>query len=380
LARRPRRDSPQTPVDVERLRPWLALIRAPGVGAVAVGRLLERFGSAGAILDAGPRQWRAANLSAAQVAALEAPDAAGIDADLHWLAADPTHGLVTLDDPRYPQRLREIPSPPLALFHHGDARVLAQPQIAIVGARSATPQGLENAKAFAAELGRRGLVITSGLALGIDGAAHTGALDAGAPTIAVCGTGLDRVYPARHRDLAHRIAGAGALVSEFPVGIAAQAENFPRRNRIISGLALGVLVVEAALESGSLISARFASEQGREVFAIPGSIHNPLARGCHRLIRQGAKLVESVDDVLEELAPQLLPALREQLGIAAAEPARSGLSARILDALRDDPVSVDALVERLDIGVEPLQAALLDLELEGAIAAASGGRYQRLRR
>ena len=227
-----------------------------------------------------------------------------LEADLQWLQS-PAHDLITATDPRYPERLGQLPGAPLALFTRGDPELLGRPQIAIVGARSATPQGLENAQAFAAELCRRGLVVTSGLALGVDAAAHRGALAAGGLTIAACATGLDRVYPARHRDLAHQIIEEGLLVSEFPTGVTARAESFPRRNRIISGLSLGVLVVEAANPSGSLVTARHAAEQGRELFAIPGSIHNPMARGCHRLIRDGAKLVETAADILEEIAPQL---------------------------------------------------------------------------
>jgi DNA processing protein len=265
------------------------------------------------------------------------------------------------------------------LFCHGDPDLLVRPQLAIVGARSATRPGLDIAEGFAAELTRLGLLVTSGLATGIDGAAHRGALAAGGATVAVCATGLDRVYPARHRELAHQIAASGVLVSEFPTGVPPLAENFPRRNRLISGLSLGVLVVEAAPQSGSLITARLALEQGREVFAIPGSIHNPTSRGVHALIRQGAKLTESVNDILEEIAPHL------GAGFAPAPADRAGgeidpTQRRVLDALGFDATPFDRLVEVLSLPVDKLSAALLALELQGCVAAAPGGAYQRLAR
>ncbi|MEQ1440376.1 DNA-processing protein DprA [Fontimonas sp. SYSU GA230001] len=348
---------------------------------MAVHRLLQTFPTAAAAVAASASALRAAGLSDAQIRGLQQPDASALQRDLDWLA-QPGRTLLTLADPRYPAALREAAGAPPVLFVQGDPDWLGLPQLALVGSRNASPQGLENARAFAAELARRGLVITSGLALGIDGAAHRGALEAGGGTIAVCGTGLDRVYPARHRDLAHEIAARGALLSEFPLGVPALSENFPRRNRIISGLSMGVLVIEAARESGSLITARLALEQGREVFAIPGSIHNPLARGCHALIRQGAKLVESVDDVLEELGP-LLGARRaaERAGGPAAVPdAGDGAAAEVLRALGDDVLPVDVLATRVRQPIDRLQAALTRLELAGEVVAAPGGRYQRLRR
>jgi DNA processing protein len=302
-----------------------------------------------------------------------------------WLA-QPGHHLIAPDDTRYPVRLRQIENAPPALFVVGDPEVLAQPQLAIVGSRNPTPAGLDNAQAFAASLARAGLVITSGLALGIDAAAHQGALAAGGLTLAVCGTGLDRVYPARHRELAHAIARHGALVSEFPPGMPALAANFPRRNRLISGLSLGVLVVEAALQSGSLITARLAGAQGREVFAIPGSIHNPLARGCHRLLRDGAKLVESAQDVLEEIAPLLGSAARP---IPAAQPGRDDAAAaavpgqpdpeyaNLLQALGHEPARIDQLAERTGLTADALASMLLILELRGEVALVPGGAYQR---
>lgn len=367
--------------DLGKLKFWLALIRAPGVGAVYGARLLEAFGEPEAVFNAGQSGWRKAGIPASLHDGLKTPDWAAIEQDQAWLAGK-GRGLITLHDPQYPALLREISYAPLALFHQGDAAQLLRPQLAVVGARSATPQGLEIAEAFAAELTRRGLLITSGLALGVDGAAHRGALKAGGATVAVCATGLDRVYPARHRELAHEIAEKGVLISEFPTGTPPLAEHFPRRNRLISGLSLGVLVVEAAQRSGSLITARLALEQGREVFAIPGSIHSMLSRGGHALIRQGAKLTETVDDILEELAPQLEGVLPLAPSKSAGEPAvkLEPAQQRVLDALGFDATSFDTLVERLKLPIETLSGLLLSLELQGSIAAAPGGAYLRLQK
>lgn len=358
----------------KQLAHWLALVRAPGLGPVLGARLIESFGDPEGALRAGPGGWSAAGVPPELQQGLRNPDRAGIDADLAWLALAGRE-LVTLPDPRYPALLQEIANPPLALFCHGDASLLSRTQLAIVGARAATPVGRETAESFAAELTRSGLLITSGLAVGIDGAAHRGALAAGGATIAVCGTGLDRVYPARHRELAHEIAARGLLVSEFPTGVEPLADHFPRRNRIISGLARGVLVIEAAAQSGSLITARLALEQGREVFAVPGSIHAPLSRGAHAMIRNGAKLTESVADILEEIAPQL--GLRFTRAAPAA-PKLPALQQRVLDALGFDATPFDRLVERLAVPVEALSETLLMLELSGRVASAPGGAYQRL--
>jgi DNA processing protein len=277
--------------------------------------------------------------------------------------------------------LRELAQAPAALFVAGDPSLLWHPQVAVVGSRNPTAGGRANATDFAAALARGGLVITSGLAAGIDTAAHQAALDAGQPTIAVLGTGPDRVYPAANRGLAARIAADGALVSEYPPGTEAKREHFPLRNRIVVGLALGTLVIEAALQSGALISARLAAEAGREVFALPGSIHNPLARGCHRLIRDGAALVEGVDEVLAGLAPaaqRLGHRLRERLRDDAAEvPTADANASAVLAALGHDPCSLDSLAERTGLTVEDLSAILLGLELEGRVAAAHG-RYARI--
>lgn len=314
-----------------------------------------------------------------------------------WLAdanpAGPGRTVVTLGDARYPQALLDTEDPPLMLYVMGPTRLLEQQRLfprerclAIVGSRNPTAQGGENARLFARALHSAGLTVVSGLALGVDAAAHEGALDAAAPdapvaaTIAVVGTGLDRVYPRKNLDLAHRIAANGLLVSEYPLGTPPLPANFPKRNRIISGLSQGTLVVEAALASGSLITARMAAEQGREVFAIPGSIHAPQSRGCHALIRQGAKLVESAQDVLEELRMPSAPALS-----AAAASDAEGLAARsdepegpLLEALGFDPMSVDALVARTGMDAASLQVALLELELEGRVARLPGGLFQRM--
>lgn len=298
-----------------------------------------------------------------------------------WLA-EPNHHLITLSDPRYPRLLREIPDPPAALYVIGDPDLLSATQLGIVGSRNPTPGGSETAHAFASYLTQSGLTITSGLAMGVDAAAHRGALGAGGKTIAVAGTGLDRVYPARHRELAHEIAAQGALISEFALGTPALAHNFPRRNRIISGLSLGVLVVEAALQSGSLITARLAAEQGREVFAIPGSIHNPLARGCHALIRQGAKLVETAADILEELGPmaQITAPARQTDGAGNITSGLGVEAMTLLDCLGFDPTPVDSLIERSGLTPEAVSSMLLVLELQGHVVAAPGGHYTRVTR
>lgn len=370
-------------MDRAQLKAWLTLARARPLGSVAVDKLLQHFGSTEAAVAASATALRASGLSTAQIEALRKPDEAGIARDLEWLAGE-RRGVLSRDDPRYPGLLREAPQAPALLFWNGDLDLLAWPQLAIVGARSATPQGLDNAQAFAHAFARHGLAITSGLALGVDGAAHRGALAADGATIAVCATGLDRVYPARHQALAREIAERGLLISEFPTGVQALPDHFPRRNRIIAGLALGTLVVEAARESGSLITARLAVEAGREVFAIPGSIHNPQARGCHALIRGGAKLVETAEDVLEELAPRLRPWSGTPL--AAQKPHRSAAPATathdphaqaVLDALGDAPLDFDTLASRCAASVAELQATLTALELSGQVAIAAGGRYQR---
>ncbi len=291
--------------------------------------------------------------------------------------------VIASSDPLFPDPLRHIHDAPLVLYTQGDPHLLSPDQIGVVGSRHATRAGLDHARTFAAELSRRNLVITSGLALGVDGAAHAGALDAGAPTVAVIGCGLDRVYPSQHRRLAARVIAQGLLVSEYPPGTPARAAHFPQRNRIISGLSRGILVVEAGLKSGSLITARLALEQGREVFAIPGSVHSPVARGCHHLIKQGARLVETVDDILEELgtwwsfqgddraagnpeSPVAAPVATPGAGLASREIA-------VFEALGYDPQSTDALSSATGLSADQLMQALLLLELQGLVSAAPGG-------
>jgi DNA processing protein len=366
----------------DELRAWLTLLQAPGIGPRLSARVVAHCGGPAAALVADQETLRRLGVPAAAVESLRHPDEAAIEALLEWRGRDSTR-ILTLDDPTYPQLLAEIPDAPPVLYLRGDPALLSDPQLAIVGSRNPTPQGIETTRALASHLSGCGLTITSGLALGIDGAAHLGALETGR-SIAVLGTGLDRVYPAAHRDLARRIAAVGALVSEFPPDTPARPENFPRRNRIISGLALGTLVTEAASGSGSLITARFAVEQGREVFAVPGSIHNPLARGCHALIREGAKLVEGAEDILQELAPYLA----SRLGAAPAgppsraEPAgpkgeTDGDYRRLLDALGHDPAAPDELIRRTGLPADAVASMLLLLELQGRVSSYPGGRYGR---
>jgi DNA processing protein len=294
-----------------------------------------------------------------------------------WLQQENRH-LLTLGDDRYPELLAAIAGPPERLFIIGDPEVLHLPALAIVGSRNPTRGGAQNAFEFARHLAGAGFCIVSGLAQGIDTAAHRGALAAGAPTIAFLGHGIDRVYPAVNRDLAHEIAGQGALVSEFPLGTAPNRALFPQRNRLISGVSLGTVVVEAARRSGSLITARLAAEQGREVFAIPGSIHNPLSRGCHQLIREGAKLVEAADDIVAELAPlagHLLQASDEPAAAPGMNKDADDEYVKLLEALGHDPVSADELVGRSGLTINQVSSMLLILELEGKIEKLSGGRY-----
>ncbi|HEV2607032.1 MAG TPA: DNA-processing protein DprA [Xanthomonadaceae bacterium] len=350
-------------------RAWLRLLRA-GVVASALRKTTETHGSAAAALDLSNSEWRAAGADADALAILHGPDLVPAT-DLAWLDTS-DHHLVGWDDPDYPALLRWIPSPPPALFIAGDPNLLWHPQIAVVGSRNATAGGIDNARDFARALVAAGLTITSGMAEGIDAAAHLAALDANSPTIAVVGTGTDVVYPRRHARLATRIRANGAIVSEFLPGTAARQQHFPRRNRVIAGLTLGTLVIEAADRSGALITARLAGEAGREVFAVPGSIHNPLARGCHRLIRQGAALVEDAREVIEALAPvaaELADALRARLRdgdrdgadapIVAPMQAVDADQSRLLDALGHDPIGIDALTGRTGLTVAELSSMLL---------------------
>ena len=305
--------------------------------------------------------------------------------DAHWARIEAWRALagndvVTWADADYPSRLRELIDAPLALYIHGNRALLAKPQLAIVGSRNPTPTGIETAHAFAAALAASGLTIVSGLALGIDAAAHRGAVATNGATIAVMGTGLDRVYPARHRTLAHDIAQAGGLLmSELPLGSPPRREHFPRRNRLISGMSAGVLVVEAAVQSGSLITARLANEQGREVFAIPGSIHSPLARGCHALIRDGAKLVETAQDVIEELMPLFALQMPTRVDVASNDTQRAAMldgdEVKLLRAMAHDPVDVDTLGARSGLTPGVISSMLLRMELRGIVSACAGGKY-----
>jgi len=346
-------------------------------------RLLERTGSARAACAAGPQIWREAGLDAAQCRALRAAYSPP-DALKRWCDESPQHHVLGWHEADYPSLLREMPGPPLALFVIGDPVRLWHPSIAIVGSRRPSAGGRENGYAFAAAMARSGLAVTSGLAAGIDGAAHRAALDAGGLTIAVLGTGIDDPYPRSHIELYRQIvAQGGVVVSEYPPGTPARRGQFPARNRIIAGLALGTLVVEAAQRSGALITARLASEAGREVFAIPGSIHNPMAKGCHRLLRQGAALVETPSEVSEALAPlaerlgqsiaQRLQAEPESTASAPAQPA----ARRLWNALGHDPVGLDQLVERTRLPTATLSSLLLVMELEGRVSSAHG-RYCRV--
>lgn len=305
---------------------------------------------------------------------IQTPDWASVEKDLQWLAQDNNH-LLTIDDPFYPRQLKETDDPPPLLFVRGNRQLLSSPQIAIVGSRNPSIEGRKIAFDFAHSLAMQGFSISSGLALGIDAAGHEGALKATGDTIAVAGTGLDRVYPAAHKQLATEIVTQGVMVSEFPPGTCAKASNFPRRNRIISGLCQGLLVVEAAKKSGSLITARLALEQNREVFAIPGSIHNPLARGCNALIREGAKLVETTDDILQELGQY-----NQQHRVRAVTNNQSELDLaqqNLLNLIMFSPTSVDDLVEESGHSAEIVSSMLLILELQGYISAAPGGGYLR---
>ena len=301
------------------------------------------------------------------------PDPVRLDTTLRWLE-DPANQVVTFADDAYPRLLLEITDPPPLLYVKGDPDLLDRASLAVVGSRNATQQGRANAQAFSQELSEGGFTIISGLALGIDAAAHIGGLAAASSSIAVVGTGLDIVYPARNRDLAHRLAGEGALVSEFALGTPALASNFPRRNRLISGLSRGCLVVEAALKSGSLITARYALEQGREVFAIPGSIHSPLSKGCHLLLKQGAKLAESSQDILEELG-----AVVHERDSTIASDDEVTHENPVLAALGFDPVDLDTLCQRSGLTPESASAMLLTLELEGVVGRLAGGKFQRVR-
>jgi DNA processing protein len=371
----------------DELAAWLRLSLTAEVGNGAARRLLAAFGLPEAVFGQSSAALEQL-LSSAQARALAAeperlPDQ--LAATWRWLqdASGPARRILTLGDPDYPAGLLHTEDPPLLLYVMGEVAAAWPAGIAVVGSRNPTPQGLANARQFSRSFAQAGLTVVSGLALGVDAAAHEGALEGAAPgqlaTIAVVGTGLDRVYPRQNLDLAHRIALQGLVISEYPLGTPPLAPNFPRRNRIISALSQGTVVVEAALRSGSLITARQAAEQGRDVFAIPGSIHSPQSRGCHALLKQGAKLVESAQDVLEEL---VLPSGR-QVPAPAAQPPMEAIEDEspqhgLLAALGFDPVSLDALVARTGVAPAHLQAKLLELELQGDVARLPGGLFQRI--
>lgn len=381
----------------EELRAWLRLQLTPGVGDTTARRLLARFGLPEQVFQQSAAALESVVSPSVAKALREGPadlpDA--FDLTWNWLETEPqSRRVLPIGDPDYPQSLLNIEDPPLLLYAMGPSWLweagglnrAGDRGLAIVGSRNPTPQGAANARQFAVALSGAGLTIISGMALGVDGAAHEGALEGAAndqlATVAVVGTGLDRVYPKQHRVLAHRIAHRGILLSEYPLGTPPLAANFPKRNRIISGLSQGTLVVEAALQSGSLITARLATEQGKDVFAIPGSIHSTQARGCHALIKQGAKLVESAQDVLEELqfsspspdAPDLIAAHADSTGAEGQFDSESTL----LHALGYDAASLDALQARTGVDTATLQAQLMTLELRGEVARLPGGLFQRI--
>jgi len=347
---------------------WLRLAHTPGLGRRLARALLDALGPPEQILAAPPSALRALAPQNVVDLLLAPGDAALLARTLAWLD-EPGNGLLTLADPEYPPQLLEIPDPPLLLYVKGQCALLSQPAIAVVGSRNATVQGVLNAERFSMALSQAGLCVISGMALGIDTAAHRGALRGPGATVAVIGTGADVVYPARNHALAHDIATGGCLVSEYPLGMPGITSNFPQRNRIISGLSRGVLVVEAAAQSGSLITARLAGEQGRDVFAVPGSIHSPLTKGCHLLIRQGAKLVESAADILDELGGYTQPRTTR----AAKTP-----PTELLRQIGFDPIDADALALRCALDRAELGTQLLTLEMEGLIERLPGGAYQRI--
>ncbi len=360
---------PMTPT--EDLSSWIALSVVPGLGEISLRKLLKQFGPPDQILAASESALSqiVGNKLAERIKSHDSAEI--VSKTLAWLE-ETGHAMVTLADSNYPSLLLQTADPPPLIYVKGNTDLLSMPAIAVVGSRNATVQGVNNAESFAKSLSDSGLCIVSGLALGIDAAAHAGGLAGAGKSVAVVGTGLDRVYPARNKELAHQLAQHGALISEFPLGTPALANNFPRRNRIISGLSLGCLVVEAAVSSGSLITARLALEQGREVFAIPGSIHSALAKGCHQLIKQGAKLVERADDILEEIQ------WASRTGSSTEATSPDGNDDPLLRHLGFDPEPIDALVSRSGLSPEQISAKLLELELAGLVQSLPGGRYQRL--
>ena len=360
----------------QELAQWIRLEQTPGVGPETARKLLAAFGLPENIFTAGFSALQkvvSERIAHALIAPPSDKTKALIDQTLAW-AEQAENKVLTLADADYPKALLTIPDPPLILHAKGRLELLSNPSLAVVGSRNATTQGVVNAEKFSEALSQAGLTIISGMALGIDTAAHQGGLRGPGSTVAVIGTGADIVYPARNRSLAHQIAAGGCIISEYALGMPAIAANFPRRNRIISGLAQGVLVIEAAAQSGSLITARMAAEQGRDVFAIPGSIHSPLSKGCHLLIKQGAKLVESAQDILDEVRhPTHIPVLSP-----APPPSLSNGDAVLLNTIGFDPVAPDALAARCELDIAQLSAQLLTLELEGLVEMLPGGMVRRL--
>lgn len=365
------------------LIPWLLINRLPGLTPIKLQSLLQQFEHPKRILMAPDAQLEQATLgkesryliSEWQQKGHQSQLSRGVQTDLAWLQKSAQHSVLTPESADYPEHLTYIPDPAPVLFVIGPTDLLSRPQIAMVGSRQASTSGLENARWFATQLSQRGLIVTSGLAIGVDGAAHTGsAVDAFSPTIAVLGSGLDRIYPARHRRLADQIlASNGCLVSEYPIGIPPRPHHFPRRNRIIAGLSLGVLVVEAATGSGSLITAELAIEQGREVFAVPGNMRNPVSQGCHQLIQQGAKLVTGIDDILDEF-----PGLQSMVPLTLSDDqSENQVQNPVLNAIDYDPTPVDLIADRTGIQLPELSSALLELELLGQVKHGPGG-YCRL--
>ena len=364
---------------------WLAIGRAGSCNGHAVLRAVETFGSVGAVFEAGERELAGLGFSRAAVAGIRGVRWDAIRREREALRRIGV-SIVPIGSSLYPARLAAISSPPPVLYCRGDPGVLDRPQIAIVGSRAATRGGRERARTIAGELAQCGLVVTSGLARGIDAAAHRGALDAGGRSVAVLATGPDRIYPRSNAGLARELVEAGAVVTERAPETPPLPANFPRRNRLISGLSLGVLVVEASLRSGSLITARLAADEGREVFAVPGSVDSPLSRGCHSLIRDGAKLVESVADVLDEIVhlcalrmPQAVPKLEMADGSGGTSGDLAAPERNVLDAVGHDPVTLDRLVDDTGLPVGRLAALLLALEVDGRIEALPGSRYVRVR-
>ena len=365
---------------------WLILLHTPGLGVTTAHKLLEELGDPGDILNTAGSKLGHFGLNKKIISALLQPDTEALQKDIEWTEEDDNHHIITFSDSRYPLQLKNIVDAPLVLFVRGDPDYLHQPQLAMVGSRTPTALGKKTASDFAEHLSNSGITITSGLAKGIDGASHIGALKGIAGTVALVAHGLDIVYPAIHRQLAEDICHNGAVVSELPIGTAPHKGLFPRRNRIISGLSLGTLVVEAALKSGSLITAKLALEQGREVFAIPGSIHNPLARGCHQLIRQGAKLVETSKDILEELSPYLPTQHLPTQHRPAPQHCETNIKNQKLDpdhqkllkCLQYEPTAIDELVNLSGFSAAEVASMLLIMELEGSVVS-EGGLYTRFK-